>query len=171
MSKVLKTIACSLIFLSAVACSDDDSGGEANAPSLSPGPGVFSLDFATSSSFFTRMSAPAPAGEGSPHGVMRMHYSTNMQDAVDLTAFTAPEGTIAIKTQGYDDAAENYTQILVMTKLAAGASPETNDWLYEMRDAEGNVMASSGDGDELMCHSCHSAFADVDGLSGLPVSN
>ena len=54
--------------------------------------------------------------------------------------------------------------LLIMTKLEAGAAPETGDWLYSGVQPGGKTLKVS----QKFCHDCHSAFEDQDML-GYPL--
>lgn len=60
-----------------------------------PGPGKFMNSFRTSDSFFTRMGSLVKGQ--SPHGWVRIWYSSNIKDIVGRATFTVPTGTVAIK--------------------------------------------------------------------------
>jgi hypothetical protein len=141
-------------------------GAEAGCPSS--GPGAFKADFESSKMFFTNMSEPKVGLDGSPHGVMRIHYSTNIQELIMKETFTAPTGTVAVKTQGYE--AGEYKDILVMIKKAKGTLPDAGDWFFEVRDPEGKLV--QGDQKELaFCAECHSHFPETDWLPGVGIEN
>jgi hypothetical protein len=157
-----RKIVAAFVTLLCAGCSD---GGDENP--LDPGPGAFDPDFETSQAFFTQMSEPAVGLEdASPHGVVQIWYSINLQPATEMDTFEASEGSVAIKTQQYEDGA--YTEILVMIKEAEETTPSRNDWRFEVRTAEGELVGPS---DPDFCADCHNAFSDHGGLAGIGVSN
>src|SRR5215831_6893401 len=86
-----------VLVLLVAACGD--SPPTSSAPK---GPGAFAPDFATSSAFFTNMSAMKKGLPSSPHGLIRIYYSSNVRGVIDAPSFTVPEGTVAIKVQDRD---------------------------------------------------------------------
>lgn len=166
MKRFAKAVASVFLLTLTTACSE---GNEEDSPTseFDPGPGAFDPDFASSSDFFTQMSEPAEGLDSSPHGVVQIYYSTNIEEAITLEEFVAPVGTVALKTQKYDDG--DYGEILVMIKQEPGSLPETDDWLYEVRLANGDVEMS---GPSLSwCNDCHAAYEATDGLPGVGISN
>lgn len=158
---------CALVSCSGEA--DGADGGESDSAELARGPGAFDLEFASSDDFFTRMSAPAVGLDSSPHGKVQIYYSKNLEAAVGLKEFVAPEGSVAIKTQDFDDSGD-YGEILVMIKEAAGFNKEAMDWRFEVRRADGAVKLE-GTEDTEFCANCHRAFESVDGLAGIELEN
>lgn len=149
--------------LLSIACASDDK-----AASLETGPGAFAASFETSEDFVTRTSTPGEGLSSSPHGVMRIWYSANIETVlgVERASFQAPEGTVAIKTQGYEG--DEYSTILVMVKDSTNDDADSLGWTYEVRNAAGE---KTGPDDPSMCSGCHVAFEDNDGLPGLDVMN
>lgn len=151
------------------ACSDSGDSDELPMSTLNDGPGEFTTDFADSDEFFTQMSEPARGLAASPHGVVQIYYSNNMEPAIGEDTFIVPPGTVAIKTQKYDSAGD-YGEILVMIKQEAGSLPESDDWLYEVRDKNGDVQAS-GDSSVKFCNDCHRGYKEMGSLPGFVVMN
>lgn len=127
------------------------------------GPGEYTPDFKTSSAFLTRMTA---AKQGSsPHGKVQIWYSSNLRDRLGNAPFSAPEGSVAIKE--FDMQADGTIDgFAVMVKKPAGYDAANNDWYYEMRDAQGAVMADPPAGKTEMCITCHAAAKATDFLAG-----
>jgi hypothetical protein len=126
-----------------------------------PGPGAFAANWQTSPDFFTAMAGPVDGG--SVHRTVQIWYSTNIRGEVEgnATMFTAPEGTVAIKTT--DDGAGN-TAVVTMIKQP-GSDPANGDWFYEVRGgaAPYDVMDS---GALQGCIDCHASYAATDYLGG-----
>lgn len=51
--------------------------------------------------------------------------------------------------------------LFIMTKLAAGGAPETDDWLYGGLQPNGKPMKFK----QAFCHDCHTAWEDQDSLA------
>ncbi|MFK7879722.1 cytochrome P460 family protein [Roseobacter sp.] len=51
--------------------------------------------------------------------------------------------------------------LFIMTKVAAGEAPDTNDWVYGGLQPNGKPMKFK----QAFCHDCHSAWADQDYLA------
>ncbi len=133
------------------------------APGAETGPGAFRADFQTSSAFFTSMASMRQGT--SPHGKVRIWYSANARAMLGGPSFTVPEGTVAIKTFDNDDA-EGIDGIAVMIKKPAGFDPAHQDWHYEMRDPNGNLMSDPPPGPIDMCIGCHDGCEEKDYLCG-----
>lgn len=131
-----------------------------------PGPGEFKADFKTSSLFFTNMKAPVKGT--SPHGTQQTWYSSNVKGVFGQSAFTVPEGTVAIKEFDMmsDGNADGYA---VMVKKAAGYDAANHDWYYEMRMLDGTVMSDPPAGKTQMCIECHQGAAKTDFLAATAV--
>lgn len=125
-----------------------------------PGPGKFMSNFRTSDSFFTRMGSLVKGQ--SPHGWVRIWYSSNIKDIVGRPAFTVPAGTVAIKKFQ----TEEKSGYAVMIKQDPGFDKKNGDWYYEMRDETGALMKEPAAGKIEMCISCHAAAANKDYLAG-----
>lgn len=126
-------------------------------------PGAFQPDFKTSGDFFTRMQG-LEKGE-SPHGTVRIWYSTSLERSLGKADMPAPEGSVSIKE--FDMQSDGTLDgFAVMVKREAGYDPENGDWYYEMRDASGNVMTDPPAGKTEMCIGCHSAARATDFLAG-----
>lgn len=121
------------------------------------GPGAFSPDFKASTAFFTFMKARAPAVGNSPHGFVRIFYSSNARDPLERAVFPLPTGTVAIKEQArsIDGSLEALT---VMVKSAEG-------WRFETYSPELVPMATS----QAFCGGCHEQFTQTDQLGGTRV--
>jgi hypothetical protein len=156
----------SLLSVSLTAGCADGGEESANENPLDEGPGQFEADFETNEQFFTQMTEPEIGLDVSPHEKVRIWYSTNLLPAVDLEEFEAPFGTVAIKTQGYED--DEYTEILVMIKGKAGSSPQSGDWKFEVRTPEGDLVGPS---DPDFCSECHNLFPKKGNLPGIVLSN
>lgn len=147
-----------------------DGGMEADAggapPMLEDGPGAFDPDFETSDDFFTRTSGRVEGLSVSPHGEVQIWYSTNIESVIDDPMFTAPEGTVAIKTQDRDGVGE-VQNIMVMIKLAEGADPDRGDWLYEQRSATGKLQGENPG----FCKDCHNQWPETDRLRGMSLKD
>jgi hypothetical protein len=128
-----------------------------------PGPGEYRADFKTSSDFFTNMQASVKGN--SPHGTVRIWYSSNVRELIKKDSFTVPEKTVSIKEVDMDSDG-TLDAFAVMVKKAPGYDPENNDWYYEMRDAQGTVMMQPPAGKTAMCIQCHSAAKKLDYLAG-----
>jgi hypothetical protein len=127
------------------------------------GPGQFKADFRTSGEFFTLMSGMKQGR--SPHGMVQVWYSNDLEDLIGRPSFTAPVGAVSIKP--YEAGATK--GLAVMVKKEPGYDPENGDWLYEMRSADGAVQSRGGkpmSGKIAMCIGCHVAAADKDYLAG-----
>ena len=145
--------------------SADDDGTTEPPIQLDPGPGGFAMDFATSDDFFTQMEARRLGlPDDSPHRQIQIWYSSNLKPAVSRSTFDAPEGTTAIKVQDRNGSGSP-TNILVMTKLADGESPVTNDWCYEVRNATGDFQSGCEQNMDY-CHGCHQAWPETSNLVG-----
>jgi hypothetical protein len=152
----IHTLLLCLVPFSLVACSGDDVDPAA------PGPGEFAADFKTNPEFFTNMSGPVRGT--SPHGTQQTWYSSNIELLIEESAFTVPEGTVAIKefdmmSTGSPDG------YAVMVKKPSGYDSANNDWHYEMRMLDGTLMADPPAGKIQVCIDCHSAAAQTDYLA------
>lgn len=157
-----------LALLTAAACgptgAEDPDGADTT---LEPGPGAFVADVETSPDFVTLMAGPVQGD--SPHGRVQIWYSRNAESLLELTTFTAPVGTVAIKSSvDADGVVQNYT---VMIKEEAGFDAEHGDWRYEMRTPAGEIANDPDSGMPMsgaitMCIDCHQASAGTDFLAG-----
>lgn len=153
----LSILACATL----LGCSSSDSTPATVAPL--PGPGEFKADFRTSSLFFTNMKAAVRGS--SPHGSVRIWYSSNVKDLLSTDSFAVPEGTTVIKE--FDMAGDGTkTGLAVMVKKPKGYDVENGDWYYDMRDLEGNVMPDPPAGKIAMCIQCHAGYKSTDYLGG-----
>lgn len=124
------------------------------------GPGKFKSDFRTSDSFFTRMGSMVKGQ--SPHGWVRIWYSSNVKDIIGRATFTVPPGTVAINKFQTED----QSGYAVMIKQDEGFDKKNGDWSYEMRDETGALMKEPAAGKIEMCISCHAAASEKDYLAG-----
>lgn len=155
-------------FLLLAACGSD--AGETGEPERTPpekmpledGPGAFDPDFETSAAFFSRTDGLVTSLPESPHTLVRIFYSRNVEPIIDDTAFEAPVGTVAIKQQDRDQDG-SIDNVLAMIKRPAGFDSENGDWLYEQRSAAGSLEVS---GKTPFCIDCHRDFAATDYLGG-----
>ncbi len=162
----------SVILLVTAGCGSESAPARKSAPAraddagppvkLAAGPGAFASDFTSSPDFFTRMSRLEKGRADSPHNIVRIYYSTNIEPVVDERAFTVPVGTVAIKQQDRD-ADGKIDNVLGMIKQPAGFDSENGDWLYEQR-APGGTLQDSGK--TPFCIGCHKGFATTDYLAG-----
>lgn len=143
-------------------CSSSDSD-DASPPAATPGPGDFKADYKTSSLFFTNMKAAVKGT--SPHGTVRIWYSSNMKDFLSEDSFSSPEGTTVIKE--FDMMSDGkQTGLAVMIKKPKGYDAANGDWYYDMRDMAGNVMPDPPAGKIAMCIGCHGGYKATDYLAG-----
>lgn len=153
-------LALGIAGLGVYGCDDDDDDNVAAS-----GPGAFQANYATSSDFFTNMSQPITGA--SPHGTVRIWYSSNAQGLVGNPGITMPEGTVAIKEFDNDNDGAQDGKV-VMIKQAAGFDDANNNWLYEQRQVDGTLIDS---GPLSMCIGCHSGAASTDYLAGTGYAN
>jgi len=149
--------------ISLTACSDSDTDTDTNSDALTAGPGAFDADYADSDEFFTLMDSSVKGA--SPHGTVRIWYSSNIRDVIEDDSFEVPEGTTAIKEfDGDNDGTlDGYA---VMIKEADDYDPANGNWYYEMRDAKGEVMPEPAPGKIKDCIGCHAAAKGTDYLAG-----
>lgn len=124
------------------------------------GPGSFVKNFRSSSEFFTRMDQMQKGM--SPHGWVRIWYSSNIKDIIGRAAFEAPVGTVAIKKYQ----TEEKSGYAVMIKKEKNFDKKNGDWHYELRDETGSLLADPAPGKIEQCISCHTAAAEKDYLAG-----
>gem|GEM_PF-1884727 len=149
--------------IEADASSSPQTPNSPDASAAEPGPGEFKSDYRTSSAFFTKMSQAVKGA--SPHGSVRIWYSTNIKDLASQTSFSVPEGTVAIKE--FDETGDgSKTGIAVMVKKEKGYDSANNDWYYEMRDANGAALPQPAPGKVAMCIGCHLKDRATDFLGG-----
>lgn len=134
---------------------------------LTAGPGAFDPAYASSSSYVTRMSGPVLGT--SPHKEVQIWYSDNIDPALDDNAFTAPVGTVAVKTANMDGQ-PGVDAIVVMIKKEKGYDSANGDWYYDMRTPAGAIMnddkGNPVSGKVSMCIECHQGFRATDFLGG-----
>lgn len=137
----------------------DPIAADPNAPK---GPGAFRTDFGKTKDFFTTM--PAPVFGNSPHGKVRVWYSSNVQDMINNAKLVAPVGTVAIK-EFDNDGRPGVDGVAVMIKQEPGYDPRFHDWRYEMRDAWGVLLQDPKPGKISACAGCHAAAQATDFLA------
>ncbi len=166
MTPSLSRVSPLLAVILLLGCGSDDSSDATTSPKLEDGPGAFTLDYATSEAFFTQMTAPRKGLSASPHNIVQIFYSKNIQPVITKTTLSSvPTGTVAIKIQDFDgDGTQD--MILDMVKQAPGFDPDFGDWLYERHNLDGTVVSSSADS---FCIDCHSTFSQTDYLAGTSV--
>ncbi len=109
---------------------------------------------------------PAVAG---PHGNRLLQTFANDLAADEYLKFaeegvSMPAGAILAKesiTLSKKKKAARPGPLFIMTKLEAGAAPETADWLYSGLQPNGKVMKVK----QSFCHDCHVAYEDQDMLA------
>jgi hypothetical protein len=143
------------------ACGDSDS--DDSGSTAEPGPGAFAADYADSNDFFTLMDDSVKGS--SPHGTVRIWYSSNISELINDASFVVPEGTVSIKEfdGDSDGTLDGYA---VMVKKGDDYDPDNGNWYYEMRDAKGDVMAMPPAGKIKDCIDCHAAAKKTDYLAG-----
>lgn len=150
------------------------AGGGATGSALDTGPGEFQTDFESSPTFVTRMREPMRGLASSPHQIMQIFYSSNIESLLGREAFDpVPEGTVAIKKQDRNGDGV-IDQIMVMLKRPSGTDPPRGDWLFEQRDPNDYHLVSSSDSSATfrdLCAGCHAGFPSTDWLSGTSLSN
>ena len=157
----------------AAGASGAGAAGEAEQV-LADGPGSADAGFETSPLFLTRMRQPMKGLASSPHGIVQIFYSNNIEAVLGRDHFPAlPTGTIALKKQDRDGNG-TVDQIMVMLKQPPGTQPKYGDWIYEQRDPTSFALVSSSAttssfGD--FCAGCHREFSATDGLAGSSLSD
>jgi hypothetical protein len=143
-------------------------------PALADGPGSADAGFEHSPLFLTHMRQAMTGLPSSPHGIVQIFYSSNIEPILGRASFAAlPTGTLALKKQDRDGDGV-VDQIMVMVKRPAGTQPDYGDWTWEQRDpATFDLVTSSvtdsGFGD--FCAGCHRGFPATDWLAGTALSN
>lgn len=145
------------------------AGAGESAGAAEPGPGAFEQDFADSAAFFTNMSAPVKGLPSSPHGYVQIFYSANIEAMIGQPTFQVPVGTVAIKRQSSKDDGV-VDALTVMIKLEEGADPDTADWLFESRKADGSLGTSGGTSLQF-CADCHARWPETSNLAGTTFAN
>ncbi len=136
------------------------TGGLTDPPnSGEAGPGAFDSKYATSTKFFSNMTATVAGDSDSPHRDIQIWYSKNIQSLIGSgDNFDAvPVGTVAVKR--YVRTRNNKTGscfpapgLAVMVKQSAGGT--NNGWKFEIRNSLGVEVPNCGN--ELQsCASCH----------------
>ncbi|WP_406648573.1 cytochrome P460 family protein [Aliisedimentitalea scapharcae] len=109
---------------------------------------------------------PAVAG---PHGNRLLQTFANPIAAEQYLKFEEqgvkmPAGSVLAKesiTISKKKKAARIGPLFLMTKLAAGGAPETDDWLYGGIQPNGKPMKFK----QSFCHDCHIGWADQDSLA------
>jgi len=109
---------------------------------------------------------PAVAG---PHGNRLLQTFANDIAAEQYLKFAEegvvmPVGSVLAKesiTISKKKKAARVGPLFIMTKLDAGAAPETNDWLYGGIQPNGKPMKFK----QAFCHDCHAGWEDQDFLA------
>ncbi|MGC3936295.1 cytochrome P460 family protein [Roseobacter sp. EG26] len=109
---------------------------------------------------------PAVAG---PHGNRLLQTFANDVAAEQYLKFAEegvemPVGSILAKesiTISKKKKAARPGPLFIMTKLAAGGAPETDDWLYGGLQPNGKPMKFK----QSFCHDCHTGWEDQDSLA------
>lgn len=109
---------------------------------------------------------PAVAG---PHGNRLLLTFANDLAAPQYLEFAEegvvmPEGAVLAKesiTISKKKKAARVGPLFIMTKLAAGGAPETNDWLYGGIQPNGKPMKFK----QAFCHDCHAGWEEQDFLA------
>lgn len=112
---------------------------------------------------------PAVAG---PHGNRLLQTFANDIAAEEYLKFaeegvSMPVGSVLAKESisiSKKKKAARVGPLFIMTKVAAGTAPETNDWVYSGVQPNGKPMKFK----QAFCHDCHTGFEDQDYL-GYPV--
>ncbi len=150
------------------------SAGGSTGSALDTGPGEFQSDFESSPTFVTRMREPMRGLASSPHQIVQIFYSSNIESLLGREAFDpVPEGTVAIKKQDRNGDGV-IDQIMIMLKRPPGTDPPGGDWVFEQRDPNDYHLVSSSDDNATFrdfCAGCHSGFPSTDWLSGTSLSN
>ena len=162
-----------IIFIAATivsACGSDDEDEKDTTPkSENLGPGSLADDYATSDNFFTPTS-DFVATEA-PHNLVRIWYSSNLSDLIPQGEFTAPVGTVSVKQFFPGGEVDGEAVVVVMIKKQKGYDPDNNDWYFERRSPDGEVVAQ-GKGEEVSgCQGCHSKYSISDFLAGTSVKD
>ena len=114
------------------------------------------------------MEDPEPGA--SPHGEVQIWYSQNIRELIlsGETFDNVPVGTVAIK----EGASENSVvdTVTVMIKREAGYDPDNNNWEYEKRGADAQLLKNP-EGEPIKgtvpgCIGCHVAASRYDFLGG-----
>lgn len=154
--------AVSLAACSAASPSSAPPDGGVAVSDAGPGPGAFAADYATSPRFFTQMKARRKGLASSPHDLVRIYYSKNIEPLVGLASFVAPDGTVAIKEQ--DMNGDGTVDALKVMIKKPGTDPQNGDWFYEDRAPDGTLNAS---GKIDFCVGCHVDFPATSELAGV----
>lgn len=153
-----------------------EAAGAAGAaePALADGPGSAEVGFESSPSFVTRMRKPMVGLPSSPHGIVQIFYSSNIEPILGKESFSVlPRGTISLKKQDRDGDG-TVDQIMVMVKDPAASSAEYGEWVFEQRDPTTLELVTSSAKDSAFgdfCAGCHRDFPATDWLGGTGLSN
>src|SRR5438876_5109546 len=149
-----------------------DSG--IDAEQLGEGPGEVGPDFASSPDFVTRMAGLRVGLSGSPHQLVQIYYSANIEPILAADSFgPLPEGTLAVKLQSRDGD-EVVDQVMLMIKKAPGTDPDHGDWVWEQRRPATLELVSSSETSgsfRNFCSGCHAGFAATDWLAATSLAD
>ncbi len=146
----------------------------ADTGQLSEGPGEVAPDFASSPDFVTRVAGLGMGLSGSPHQLVQIYYSANIEPILAADSFGAvPQGTVAVKLQSRDGD-EVVDQVMLMIKKAPGTDPEHGDWVWEQRRPATLELVSSSERTASFrdfCAGCHAGFTATDWLAGTSLAD
>lgn len=136
---------------------------------LGNGPGDVDPDFASSPDFVTRMARLRIGLSSSPHQLIQIYYSANIEPILAAESFgPLPEGTVAAKLQSRDGD-DVVDQVMLMIKKAPGSDPDHGDWVWEQRRPDTLELVSSSETSASFrnfCSGCHAGFTATDWLAG-----
>ena len=149
-------------------------GAPTLAQALPDGPGVVATDFASSPDFVTRMKGLRLGLPSSPHQLVQIYYSANMEPVLGTDAFDPlPPGTVAVKQQSRDGD-DVVDQVMIMIKQPPGTDPDHGDWIWEQRKPTTLALVSSSETSTSFrdfCSGCHSAYTATDWLAGTSLAD
>lgn len=141
---------------------------------LGNGPGEMSSDFASSPDFVTRMTGLRIGLASSPHQLIQIYYSTNIEPILAADSFgPLPVGTVAAKLQSRDGD-DVVDQIMLMIKKAPGSDLDHGDWVWEQRQPDTLELVSSSETSasfRTFCSGCHAGFTATDWLAGTSLAD
>jgi hypothetical protein len=152
------------------------AAGERGADSeqLREGPGEVGAEFASSPDFVTRMSGLQVGLTSSPHQLVQIYYSANIEPVLATDSFGAlPQGTVALKLQSRDGD-DVVDQVMLMIKQAPGTDPDHGDWIWEQRRPTTLELVSSSETSTSFrnfCSGCHAGFTTTDWLAGTSLAD
>lgn len=120
-------------------------------------------DYEDSDAFFTFMKGMVKGD--SPHGTVQVWYSAKAKEDIENKNYPVPEGTVSIKPSDQDHDG-TVDVIAVMVKKGEDYDPENNNWYYEMRNAEGELLDEPPAGRIQSCIDCHKMGRKTDYLMG-----